>query len=243
MKESLFHKMAEVEDRHWWFVGRRAIVREILQDLALPPQAELLEVGCGSGGNIPLLASFGRVFAVDSDPVALDYAARTGLAEVAAGFLPDGLPFPGRSFDLCCLLDVLEHLPADGESLARIHARLLPGGFLLVTVPACPALWSAHDELHGHQRRYRRRELLQKIRAAGFTVQHVSFFNSLLLPVVALVRVVERLFPQRAEADLDLPTAWLNRTLARVFAWERHLVRRASLPCGVSLLVVGRRDA
>lgn len=241
MKASIYHKMAQVEQDHWWFAGRRAIVADFLDRWPLPRPARILELGCGSGGNLELLAAHGRVWAVDNEPAALQYASNRELATVAQGSLPDQLPFADLHFDLIVLLDVLEHVREDEASLQAVAARLDSGGYLLVTVPAHRFLWSAHDDLHHHQRRYGRTELARKVRDAGIRIQQLTFFNTWLFPIVAVVRLLERTRPGKAEADLEIPAMPVNRGLRTLFASERYLLRYLSLPVGVSLLMAGQK--
>jgi len=243
MREVVYHKMAEVEGAHWWFVGRRAIVSDILDRLALPRDAHILEIGCGSGGNFDMLCSRGSLCAVDNEETALDYARQKRLAEVKSGKLPDQIPYHDGSFDLIVLLDVLEHVEEDEESLRIIHRLLKPRGRILATAPALRFLWSAHDEFHHHMRRYTRRELHDKAVSAGFRLRKLSYFNTMLFPLIALIRFGERFLPRQAEKDLEIPPAALNRFLTSLFSSERHLLRSGSFPFGVSLLLVGEKHA
>ncbi len=241
MDAAYYTQMAEVEDRHWWFAARRAILAAVLDALPLPAGADVMEVGCGTGGNLALLARYGRLVACEPDEAAVALAAARGVAPVERGALPDRLPFADRRFDLMALLDVLEHVEADRESLAVLRERLKPGGFLLLTVPAYMWLWSGHDEVNHHVRRYTRRELVAKVRAAGLAVHHATYFNTWLLPPIAAVRVLSR-WLGRGGSDLALPPEWLNRRLERIMASERHRVASGRLPAGVSVLLVARRE-
>lgn len=243
MKEELFHSMAEVERDHWWFAGRRRIVEHVLSGLELPADARILELGCGTGGNLDLLSRFGKVRAVELDDTARAYAQGRGRVEVVEGSLPDGVPFEDASFDLIVLLDVLEHVERDRESLTRIESLLAPGGRLLLTVPALRMLWSEHDEEHHHHRRYHRGELVEMVRAAGLQVRVASYYNTWLFPLVAAARGWNRLTGRKAEADLEVPAPPVNRTLESIFASERHVVTKWTLPVGVSLLLVAQRRA
>lgn len=240
MDAAFYREMAALEDHHWWFVARRRILATVLDGLDLPAHATVLEVGCGTGGNLPLLARYGSLYACEPAPEALALAAARGLARVAPGRLPDGLPFGDTTFDLIALLDVLEHVREDTTGLAALYARLRPGGWLLLTVPAYGFLWSAHDEVNHHVRRYTRRELVRKLRQAGFRVCHATYFNTVLFPAVAGLRLAGRLLG-RTGSDLTLPGPRLNGMLARIFAAERHLVSRRRMPFGVSILALGRR--
>ena len=201
------------------------------------PGARLLEVGCGTGANLAMLGQFGALEAVELDEAARAIAsARTGVV-VRPGALPEALPADCTGYDLIVLLDVLEHVDADGAALAELRRRLRPDGRLVITVPACPWLWSRHDEAHHHHRRYTAAMLDERLAAAGFRVDTMSYFNTLLFPLVAGVRLVHRLLGIET-ADDSMPAPWLNRALRRIFGSERHAIGRLSLPFGVSLAAV-----
>lgn len=242
MDPALYPRMAEVEDVHWWFASRRAIVEAMIGQLGLPAHAEILEPGCGTGGNLRMLARHGSVYAMDSESLALGYAGALGCAEVRPGRLPDQIPFEDRCFDLIVMTDVLEHLDRDLESLSALRERLKPGGFLLLTVPAWQWMWSRHDLTHHHLRRYTRRDLGAALVTAGYAITYLSYYNFVLFPVIALARLAERLAPKEAENGelLKLPPAPLNRMLTTIFSSERHLLRHMRLPVGVSLLAIAR---
>jgi SAM-dependent methyltransferase len=245
MDPSLYPRMAEVEDAHWWFVSRRAIVDRIIERLGLPPDAAILEPGCGTGGNFPMLARRGRLFAIDADESAIGFAEARGLARVARGFLPAAIPFGDQRFDLIVMTDVLEHLEDQTGTLRALRARLYPGGWLLMTVPATPWLWSDHDVTHHHRRRYRASELHSLVRACGFEVNYLSYYNFLLFPIIAGARMLQRLSGRDRDGakrrhDLAMPPAVLNAVLQRIFSSERYVVGTARIPFGVSLIVLAR---
>jgi hypothetical protein len=138
------------------------------------------------------------------------------------------------------LLDVIEHVDDDVATLRAARGAVGDGGLLIVTVPAYRWLWSGHDEVLGHRRRYTAGELRAAVERAGFRVLRVSYFNTLLFPLLAAVRAGKRVRGDRGH-DLRRPPAPLNWLLERAFAFERHLVPRVSLPFGASLLLIGRR--
>jgi SAM-dependent methyltransferase len=241
MEREIYTRMAEVEDRHWWFVSRRAIVESLLNRLALPAKAAILEAGCGTGGNLAMLARHGRVFAMELDDEARGVALKRTEANVEAGRLPDLIPFGSLQFDLVVMTDVLEHLDDDVAALRALRQRMRPGGALLVTVPAAPWLWSQHDVSHHHRRRYSIAQLRTLVSKAGYSVCYLSYYNCLLFPAIAGVRLARRLIRLRGyNHDLSMPPAMLNSMLIRLFSSERHLLARASLPLGVSLVLVAR---
>jgi SAM-dependent methyltransferase len=156
--------------------------------------------------------------------------------------LPDGLPNFGTSFDLIAALDVIEHLDEDGKSITALRKLLKPGGFLLATVPAHPWMWSQHDALHHHKRRYRKADFLGLIDAAGLSVCKASYFNSALFPAIALARL-GKLSERAAVADDALPSEGVNNLLEKIFGAEKFALRHMNLPVGVSLLVISRPAA
>jgi SAM-dependent methyltransferase len=248
MDPSLYPRMAEVEDAHWWFASRRAIVDHIIERLNLPGDAAILEPGCGTGGNFPMLAPHGRLFALDADESAVGFARARGLARVERGALPDQIPFGERRFDLVVMTDVLEHLDDEAGALRALRARLHAGGWLLMTVPAMPWLWSDHDVTHHHRRRYGANELRTLVSGAGFDVTYLSYYNFMLFPIIAGARILHRLqqrdrFAATGRHDLAMPSPAINAILQRIFSSERHLIGRARFPLGVSLIVVARSPA
>lgn len=242
MDASLYQQMRELEDRHWWFKGRRAIVASQLQSCALPGHAKILDLGCGTGGNLEMLSQFGEVLGAELDEQAARMAGERGVAAVIRGKLPDALPFAAASFDCITLLDVLEHIADDRATLAAVNNLLTPAGQVLITVPAFPFLWGPHDEAHHHQRRYCATQLQKLLHEAGFEMTTLSYCNAWLFPPVALVRLARKYFPKgEAGTELSLPPAPLNALLAMLFASERHLLRHVTLPFGISLIAVAKK--
>ena len=238
MEAVAYHSMADLEDRHWWFVARRKIIAETIKTkIDLPPGARILEAGCGTGGNIAFLRTFGSVEAMEYDDFAREYAtSRSGLG-VRAGSLPDRIPSELTDYDLIALLDVLEHVEQDRASLEALANRLARGGMILLTVPALQFLWSSHDVVHHHHRRYSKKRLLKVIDAAGLSTSFITYFNSLLFPAALLQRGFSKLM--RSDARLDaMPTTPVNSLLTRAFSAEAAILKHMSLPVGLSLLAV-----
>jgi SAM-dependent methyltransferase len=228
------------EDRsHWWFRGRLAVILAALRRALPPRRVRLLELGCGSGNVLASLSEFGEAVGMDGhgDLVA---AARAAGLDVRAGHLPDDLGVPQGWADVVLLLDVIEHVDDDLATLRAARTSVGEGGLLVLTVPAYQWLWSGHDEVLGHRRRYTAAELRAAVERAGFTVLRVSYFNTLLFPLLLAARAAKRLRGDRGH-DLRHPAAPINWLLERVFAFERHLVPRVRLPFGSSLLLIGRR--
>lgn len=238
MERIVYDRMAELDTSHWWYRARRDILATLIERrIHLPENARILEIGCGTGHNLEMLARFGRV-----DGIEIDAAARA-LASTRLGHAIKDAPLPELTgvdtcaYDLVAILDVLEHVEADRAALASIAARLKPGGRILITVPAHPWMWSAHDVVNHHQRRYTRKSLKAVIAAAGLRLDMMSYFNSLLFPLAAAARLGGRVTGKQ-DSDDTLPPAPVNSLFERIFAFERHAIGRVPLPVGVSLVAV-----
>ncbi|MGZ8281671.1 MAG: class I SAM-dependent methyltransferase [Allosphingosinicella sp.] len=238
MERAVFDRMAEQDEVHWWYVARRRILHDLIaRELSLPDQARILEIGCGTGHNFEMLRGFGRLDAIEVDAEARELASRRLGQSVGNEPLPELTGIPDGTYHLVALLDVLEHVDADRESLASIAAKLAPGGRILVTVPAYQWLWSAHDVAHHHKRRYSKRGLRRVIEAAGLRAERVGYFNSLLFPLAAAARITGKMAGKTASDD-KLPPAPVNSLLRGIFGLERHLVGRVPFPAGVSLFAL-----
>ncbi len=232
----------QAEDRHWWYRGRRTVLEGVIADLRLPARARILDAGCGSGRNMVELARHGTVTGVELSQTSADLARQRRVGEVIAGSVLE-MPFAADSFDLAVSLDVIEHLQDDLAVLRELRRAVAPGGALLVTVPAYQWLWSAHDEINHHHRRYTRRSLQSVAEQAGWEQIRTTYFNSLLLPVAIVLRVLERFNTRTTESSLDLwvPPEPLNWLLERPLALEAALIGRGGrIPAGLSLLAVFR---
>jgi SAM-dependent methyltransferase len=234
-----------VEEEHWWYRGRRAVLHAVLAGAGVHPGAGLrvLDAGCGSGRNMAELARYGTVTGVELASASLDAARARGVGEVVAGSLTEPLPFADDAFDLAVSLDVLEHLPDDALAWRELARVVAPGGALVVTVPQYGWLWGEHDVLSHHHRRYTRAALRARAGAAGWAVERMTAFNSVLLPAVAAARGVQRLLA-RDEPSSDLgrtPGGVVNRGLEGILRAEAAwLSSGRNLPAGVSLLAVLR---
>jgi SAM-dependent methyltransferase len=235
--------MLAAADLHWWYRGRRRIVRAELDTLGLPPAARLLDAGCGGGQTLDVLSEFGTAIGIDPDADSVTRARSRG-HEATVAALPE-LPFDDGAFDACTCLDVLEHLDDDASALGELARVIVPGGGLLVTVPAYEALWSEHDEANEHVRRYRARTLKPLALRTGWEIERLTYFNMLLLAPAAIVRVAAR-YRRRprstAASELDFTPRALNSALEMPLRAEAALLRCGGrLPVGLSLLAVLRR--
>jgi SAM-dependent methyltransferase len=231
------------EDRHWWYRGRRGVIERVIADLRLPARARVLDAGCGSGRNMIELARHGTVTGVELSATSVALARARASGEVIEGSVLE-MGFAPDSFDLAVSLDVIEHLDDDLAALRELRRVVAPGGSLLVTVPAYQWLWSGHDEINHHHRRYTRRSLQRVAEQAGWEQARTTYFNSLLLPVAIALRVLDRVNRAKTtETSLDLwvPPEPLNWLLERPLTLEAALIGRGGrIPAGLSLLAVFR---
>ena len=243
-------RYVEFEKSHWWFRARRRILHALLdRHVEWDRVRTLLEVGVGSGANLAELYPAGvELTGIEPDAQAAELARQRGLGAIHTGTLEEAERFLGEErFDVITLFDVLEHIQEDRTALRVLFRHLAPGGWLILTVPAYQWLWSSHDEVNHHYRRYTRAGLVERVREAGFELGVATYFNTFLFPAVAATRLAARLRSGSRRtghaSDLALPRAGINALLFRVFASERSLLTRCSLPFGVSLFLLARRSA
>ncbi len=238
-----------MEDVHWWFVGRRRILLQVLDRYIgkdKDGRRRILDVGCGTGTMLTYLASYGKAEGVDIDEEAVGYCRERGLFDVSLGEAAK-LPFHDGAFELVTALDVIEHLDDDGAALREIGRVLRPGGHVMVTVPAHRFMWGDQDEVNMHKRRYVAAEIRDLLAATGFDVLRVSYLNAFMFPPIATIRLIRRLqrrWRPRTEykSDFKYPAPGpLNFLLAGIFGAEAPIVRRVNIPFGVSILALARK--
>ena len=238
MERRLFDQMAAEDGTHWWYTARRRVLESVIRRHAAPPPGgRVLEVGCGTGHSLPMLARWGRVDATEPDGPARAVAERRLGRPVSATTLPDMPGIERGAFHLVALLDVLEHLDDDHAALLTLRALLAPGGRLLVAVPAHPWMWSEHDVANHHRRRYTHAALAAVLAKAGLRVELLQPMNSLLFPLAVLGRGAAKLTRRKLTDEAQAPTL-LNPVFDRVFGWEAYLVGRVPMPPGLSLVAV-----
>jgi SAM-dependent methyltransferase len=238
MERFVYEQMAELDERHWWYCARREVVAALIERVVRPPKdASILEIGCGTGHNFKMLGEFGHVDALELDDEARAIAEKRLGRSIMSSPLPALAGVPERHYDMIGAFDVIEHIDDDAASLASIATRLKPGGRFVMTVPAHQWMWSAHDTVNHHKRRYSKRGLKALIDGSPMKLDAIGFFNSLLFPVAIAERMASKALGKDG-GDLELPPAPLNAALKRTFAAERHLIGRVPLPPGLSLFAV-----
>ncbi|PIP65273.1 hypothetical protein COW95_02710 [Candidatus Peregrinibacteria bacterium CG22_combo_CG10-13_8_21_14_all_49_11] len=230
MQEAQFALHEEIEERHWWFLGRRHILRQMVRAF-VPPSCDtvVIDVGCGTGGNIGVLAHAYTTVGIDPSSQAITAAKkRFPKTEFICGYAPQDLGDRMKTANLILLNDVLEHIKDDRAFLVSLISALFPGAGVLITVPADMSLWSQHDESFGHYRRYSHATLAKLWEGLPVTVRLLSSCNTRFYPLIKCVRSVNRYRGHAlgaAGTDFHIPPPFMNRILARMFAGEaKHLL-------------------
>jgi SAM-dependent methyltransferase len=234
----------ELEDHHWWYRGRRRIIAQLIDSLSLEPGARVLDAGCGSGRNMVDLEHLGTITGVEIADASVERARARGVGEVIQCSVTS-LPFADDYFDLVVCLDVIEHIADEHGALTELHRVVRPGGGLLVTVPAYQWLWSEHDEINHHQRRYTRSRLSRAAADAGWETVRATYFNAVLLPLAIPYRLLaRRAHVEGPSSDLQQMPERLNAMLEWPLRFEARMIGHGGrIPAGLSLAAVFRKPA
>ncbi|MBO0696381.1 MAG: class I SAM-dependent methyltransferase [Verrucomicrobia bacterium] len=247
MERTYAEHYALLEGEHWWFRARRLILRDLLTRLEWPHEPRILEIGVGPGCNLAEVYPAGaRLEGVEPDQGLATFAAKRSPAPVFQAQV-DQLPSEIRdeSYDGITMFDVLEHIRDDAGALEIVHRKLKPGGRIVLSAPAYRWLWGQQDIVNQHCRRYTLRTLREKLKAANFTIERATYFNTFLFPPIALVRLAAH-FTRRqpaTEGDFAYVRRSSNAALFSLFAAERIFLRFVDFPVGVSVFAAARKDS
>lgn len=242
MEKHTYAIMDRVEDEHWWFVGRRAILEEFLRSLNPNPQnrsPRFLDVGCGTGANLEMLAQFGEAEGVDVSDDALEFCHAKGL-KVHKG-LVENLPFDDGSFDVVTALDVVEHLDDDVAGLREMHRVLKTGGKTLIFVPAFMWLWGVQDDISNHRIRYTKRQIVERLVKAGFQIERATYANWTFFAPILAGRTFMKLTGIKPESENNVNVSALNGVFGKLFGAERFWLRHFDFPFGVSIVITASK--
>lgn len=220
-------------------MGRQRIVVDIMtRRVGLPTGSRVLDVGCGTGAVLTRFSDMFEAFGTDTSRQAIEYCRRRGLTNTYECTL-NTFPHPEMRFDMITLLDVIEHVDDDGGLLRQARSFLNTSGRILITVPAYEFLWSSHDDINHHKRRYVKAQLREKMEGAGFEVTYLSYFNTLLFPFAFAARMISKFTPPKTDKTIVIPASPVNSLLTKIFSYERKLLAYLSLPFGLSLIAIG----
>jgi len=247
MQAREYEIMYQVENEHWWYVGIHDIIFSTLatyQDRQDMRPWRILDAGCGTGAVSKRLRRLGEVVAVDLSGLALQFSKRRGLESIVGQASVTALPFSDDTFDLVVSIDVLCTVPEQEQALTEFHRVIKPDGILLMNLPALDWLKGQHDSAVNILRRYTPTGLKSQLTQHGFGIEKMTFANSLLLPFTASYRIISGWLPagrNGPRSDVFLLPRPVNSVLRRVMRLESRVIRRTSLPIGMSLLAVARK--
>jgi SAM-dependent methyltransferase len=244
MEQHTYGIMNNVEDSHWWFVGRRAILESFLSRIRSSfiihhSPLTILDVGCGTGANLEMLKQFGDAEGVDVSDDALEFCRLKGL-KVHKG-LAESLPFADESFDLVTALDVVEHLDDDIAGLKEMNRVLKADGKTLIFVPAFMWLWGVQDDISNHRIRYTREQIVERLNAAGFKIERATYANITFFLPILLGRFLMKVTGIKPESENNVNVSALNGIFGRIFSAEKYWLKKSNLPFGVSIVVVATK--
>jgi SAM-dependent methyltransferase len=251
MEKQYYKEYYTLERSHWWFTARLEILERLLSKKIANngnKRLKILNAGVATGATTTMLEKFGDVVSLEYDKDCCEFLRTVVKMEVVNGSLTE-LPFEDGSFDLVCAFDVIEHIEDDALALREIRRVLKPEGTIFLTVPAFEFLWSQHDEINHHFRRYTKSNLKKVLLQEKFGINYLSYFNSILFIPISAVRVLSNLLPKRSKkegtgSDFEMfkTGQGINKLFYRIFKSELlPLSKGISLPFGISLLVIGRR--
>jgi len=239
-----YQQMYELEDTHWYFIGKRLIIKSILERYLLPRKTcRILDIGCGTGKILEMLQRFGDVSGADTSIAALEFCRKRGMDNLCYLSMEGCLPFLDSSFDFVTAFDVLEHVNDDRGMIREIRRVCNPGGKLLITVPAFMFLWSPHDNAVQHRRRYTKKQVEELLKLEGLTILQASYTNFFLFPIAVAVRWFRTAFHRKrgsSEFFIQIPDI-VNRLFLFVLRLEAAMIQKISFPFGVSIVCLAEK--
>lgn len=242
MHNKLITQLEKREKEHYWHQAKHEIIKSTINNFfslqTTAPKRKLLDIGCGSGVN---LSKFDHIFScsgIEPNPLLAQQARENCKAIIYQQSMPANIPALKNEFDIILLLDALEHINNDVGTLKSITPLLKKGGIIIINVPALPALWSTHDEVAHHKRRYTKKSLQLAIHQAGLNISLIRYWNSLALPLVYFKRRIVHRSSKINDYKLSTPLPILNSILKKILIAEYIITKPLLLPFGLSLLTV-----
>lgn len=244
MQEIVYHTNYQNENSYWWFIARNEILKQTVENFCdLNENFNLLDVGCGTGGFASSLLSQCNVIGMDTSDIALEYSRKRGLKNLHNCILSDFDKSQYGHIDAITILDVIEHIEDDKQVVKDAYNLLESGAYMIASVPAYQWLWSQHDVIHMHYRRYNLSNFKSLLKGAGFKIMYASYFNTLLFPPAVMKRFVENITKteKSIETPIDEVPDFVNKLFTSVFRLEKKWIPKVKVPFGLSIVVVAKK--
>ncbi len=242
MQEIVYHSNFELENKYWWFIARNQIVKDIFEKICkIPQNSDILDVGCGTGGFASKLLDKYNIIGVDTSEIALEYSRKRGIKHLYNCYLNE---FPNRDFNIkaITILDVIEHIEDDVAVVEQCYSILQSNGYIIATVPAYKWMWSHHDVIHHHYRRYKQRQFNELLTNAGFKIEYSTYFNTILFLPAFIKRLAEKIFgSKRNDSPIDEVPEFLNTIFTKMFGLENNMLPNITFPFGLSILTIAKK--
>lgn len=244
MQEIVYHSQYQAENSYWWFVARNKILEKTVRFFCNSDKnLNLLDVGCGTGGFAALLKDDFNVIGIDTSDIALEYSSKRGIKHLHNCYLKDFDKKPYGSINAITMLDVIEHIEDDFGVVKEAYDLLEVGSYMIASVPAYQWLWSRHDEIHMHYRRYNLEQFKKLFKNAGFKIVYASHFNTILFLPAVLKRALDKITggDKKNNSPIDEVPDFMNSIFTKMFMIEKSWIPNVLIPFGLSIVLVAKK--
>lgn len=247
MDRSFLDDYFKMEREHWWFRVREGIILDQFRSMIYKAKPlNILNVGAATGRSSEMLESFGQIQSIEYDQPSYQFCRDVLKMMIDQGSITE-LPYPDNAYDCVCAFDVVEHVEDHQTAISELFRVCKPGGKIFITVPAFMSLWSNHDVVNHHFRRYRKQQTLDLFSANGGRLLRTTYFNFFLFMPIFMVRSVQRIFSRKKQEELKpdndmIESGLINTIFQSIFSFERSLLKKMNFPFGVSMMVVWEKQ-